>query len=70
MVFPDRFIAALARHTYPVSIEKDGLGWRYHVDLGIDAIGYRQDPQIHNFQRRLMIQRFTIGTAMAIQEQL
>jgi hypothetical protein len=41
MVFPDKFIAALAEHSYPIVVEKDGKGWRYRADLGIERIGYR-----------------------------
>ena len=41
MVFPDKFIAALGRHTYPIKLEKDGQGWRYRADLGIERIGYK-----------------------------
>ena len=42
MVFPDKFIAALAKHSYPIQVEKDGQGWRYRADLGIERIGYKQ----------------------------
>ena len=41
MVFPEKFIAALARHTYPIQLEKDAQGWSYRADLGIERIGYR-----------------------------
>ncbi|HWO43385.1 MAG TPA: hypothetical protein VNO43_16450 [Candidatus Eisenbacteria bacterium] len=40
MVFPDRFVAALAVHTYPVELERDTHGWRYRADLGVEQIGY------------------------------
>ncbi len=40
MVFPDKFIASLARPTYPIAIENDGRGWRYRADLGLERIGY------------------------------
>ncbi len=43
MVFPDKFVAALAKHTYPVQLEKDAQGWLYRADLGIERIGYRLD---------------------------
>jgi hypothetical protein len=43
MVFPDKFVAALAKHTYPIQIEKDSQGWRYRADLGVERIGYRTD---------------------------
>jgi hypothetical protein len=43
MVFPERFIAALARHRYPVKLEKDPQGWSYRADLGVERIGYRGD---------------------------
>lgn len=42
MVFPEKFVAALAKHTYPIRIEKDVHGWRYRADLGVERIGYRQ----------------------------
>jgi len=41
MVFPGKFIAALARHTYPLQFEKDTQGWRYRADLGVERIGYQ-----------------------------
>lgn len=41
MEFPDKFIAALANHTYPIHLEKDGDGWSYRADLGLERIGYR-----------------------------
>jgi hypothetical protein len=44
MVFPDKFVAALAKHSYPIQVEKDGQGWRYRADLGIERIGYKPVP--------------------------
>jgi hypothetical protein len=41
MVFPDKFVAALAKHSYPIQVEKDDQGWRYRADLGLERIGYR-----------------------------
>ena len=41
MIFPDKFVAALTRHTYPLQLDRDGQGWRYRADLGIERIGYR-----------------------------
>jgi hypothetical protein len=41
MIFPDKFVAALAKHTYPVQFDKDAQGWRYRADLGVERIGYR-----------------------------
>jgi hypothetical protein len=41
MVFPDKFIAALARHTYPIEMKQDAQGWRYRADLGVERIGYK-----------------------------
>lgn len=41
MIFPDKFVAALARHTYPLLLDQDGQGWRYRADLGIERIGYK-----------------------------
>lgn len=43
MVFPDKFVAALAKHTYPIQIERVAQGWRYRADLGVERIGYRAD---------------------------
>jgi cell division protein YceG involved in septum cleavage len=40
MVFSDKFVAALAKHTYPIQIEKDAQGWLYRADLGVERIGY------------------------------
>lgn len=44
MVFPDKFVAALAKHSYPIQVEKDAEGWRYRADLGIERIGYKPTP--------------------------
>lgn len=44
MIFSDKFVAALAQHTYPIQVEKDAQGWRYRADLGIERIGYRPGP--------------------------
>jgi len=41
MIFPEKFIAALANHSYSVEVERDTQGWRYRADLGIERIGYR-----------------------------
>jgi hypothetical protein len=41
MVFPEKFIAALAQHSYPIQLEKDAQGWSYRADLGMERIGYR-----------------------------
>lgn len=43
MVFPDKFVAALAKHTYPIQIEREAQGWRYRADLGVERIGYSAD---------------------------
>jgi hypothetical protein len=43
MVFPDKFVAALAKHAYPIQLERDAQGWRYRADLGMERIGYRAD---------------------------
>lgn len=43
MIFPDKFVAALARHTYALQLDKDGQGWRYRADLGVERIGYKSD---------------------------
>jgi hypothetical protein len=41
IVFPEKFIAALARPSYAVRLEKDAQGWSYRADLGLERIGYR-----------------------------
>lgn len=41
MVFPEKFIASLARPTYSIQLEQDSAGWRYRADLGTEHIGYR-----------------------------
>ena len=41
MIFPEKFIAALANHTYPIQIQKEENRWRYRADLGVERIGYR-----------------------------
>jgi hypothetical protein len=43
MIFPEKFVAALAQHTYPIQVERDAQGWRYRADLGVERIGYRAD---------------------------
>jgi hypothetical protein len=43
MVFPDKFVAALAKHSYPIQVEKDDQGWRYRADLGVERIRYKPD---------------------------
>ncbi len=43
MIFPEKFVAALARHTYPLQFDKDAQGWRYRADLGIERIGYKSN---------------------------
>jgi hypothetical protein len=43
MIFPEKFIAALAKHSYPIELEKDAQGWTYRADLGVERIGYRAD---------------------------
>jgi hypothetical protein len=43
MIFPDKFVAALARHTYPLQLEEDTQGWRYRADLGVERIGYKSN---------------------------
>ena len=41
MIFPEKFVAALANHLYPISVAKDSQGWTYRADLGVERIGYR-----------------------------
>jgi len=53
MVFPDKFVAALAKHTYPIQVEKDGQGWRYRADLGVERIGYKPRSSESNLPTKL-----------------
>jgi hypothetical protein len=41
MVFPEKFIAALNNHAYPIQLEKEAQGWQYRADLGLERIGYK-----------------------------
>ena len=41
MIFPEKFIAALAKHSYAIQLDKDPQGWTYRADLGVERIGYR-----------------------------
>jgi hypothetical protein len=41
LIFPEKFVASLAKHSYPVQLDKDDLGWRYRADLGVEKIGYK-----------------------------
>ncbi len=43
LIFPEKFIAALAKHSYPIELVKDAQGWNYRADLGVERIGYRAD---------------------------
>jgi len=43
MIFPEKFVAALAKHSYPLQIDKDAQGWRYRADLGVERIGYKSN---------------------------
>ncbi len=43
VVFPDRFVAALAQSSYGIQVKKNGKGWDYRADLGREHVGY--DPQ-------------------------
>jgi hypothetical protein len=53
MIFPEKFIAALSKHTYPLQIEKDSNGWRYRADLGIERIGYKPVDEAGKLPDRL-----------------
>jgi hypothetical protein len=53
MVFPDKFVAALAKHSYSIQVEKDDQGWRYRADLGIERIGYKPTSSDSNLPTRL-----------------
>ena len=65
MVFSEKFIAALSNHAYPIQLEKDGQGWRYRADLGLERIGYRTGLAMTSCQHVSMIPPSTIGTATA-----
>ena len=43
MIFPEKFVAALATHRYPIALQKDADGWGYRADLGLERIGYRAE---------------------------
>ena len=53
MVFPDKFVAALAKHSYPIQVDKDGQGWRYRADLGVERIGYKPSSNESNLPTKL-----------------
>lgn len=44
ITFPEKFVAALANHSYPIQLEREARGWRYTADLGVERIGYREMP--------------------------
>jgi hypothetical protein len=60
MIFPDRFVSALAKQSYPIHVEKDGQGWRYRADLGIERIAGINfelgQMEIHRVQSAAMIE--------------
>ena len=43
VVFPDKFVDALAQSSYGIQLVKNGKGWDYRADLGREHVGY--DPQ-------------------------
>ena len=53
MVFPDKFVAALAKHSYPIQVDKDSQGWRYRADLGVERIGYKPTSNESNLPTKL-----------------
>ncbi len=53
MVFPDKFVAALAKHSYPIQVEKDGQEWRYRADLGVERIGFKPSSNGSNLPTKL-----------------
>jgi hypothetical protein len=53
MIFPEKFIAALGTHTYPIQLEKDAQGWRYRADLGVERIGYRNSGTEDNLPSKI-----------------
>jgi hypothetical protein len=53
MVFPDKFVGALAKHSYPIQVDKDGQGWRYRADLGVEQIGYKPTSNEPNLPTKL-----------------
>jgi hypothetical protein len=44
VIVPEKFVASLAKPRYPIQLEQDEHGWRYHADLGIERIGYTAAP--------------------------
>lgn len=38
---PERFIAALIEHSYPLRVDWTGAEWTYHADLGVERVGYQ-----------------------------
>jgi hypothetical protein len=63
MIFPEKFIAALANHTYPIQLQRNGQSWLYRADLGVERIGYKaadadsklperiDDPAVYDWDR-------------------
>ncbi len=37
---PASFLAALGTHRYPLALDADDAGWRYHADLGVEYVGW------------------------------
>lgn len=40
MAMPDAFLESLWTPSYRVKVERDGKGWRYEADFGIEHVGY------------------------------
>lgn len=53
MIFPEKFIAALAKHSYPIQLGKDAQGWIYRADLGVERIGYRGNGTEDNLPAKI-----------------
>ena len=66
MIFPDKFVAALARHSYPLQLDKDAQGWRYRADLGIERSVISRMATKRRCPPRSMTRQFMTGTATAI----
>ena len=53
IVFPEKFIASLGRHSYAVQLEKTLHGWSYRADLGVERIGYRPNSAEDKLPERI-----------------
>jgi hypothetical protein len=49
MIFPEKFIAALAKHSYPVQLEKDAQGWSFVLPFIEPTINFAMKEQKDGF---------------------